>query len=131
LDLGEREILKSKQAITMHDVDRLGMVQVWNNVDSWLRAKGFRNIYVSFDVDAFDPVLAPGTGTAVRGGLTYREGHLLAEMICESLHSAPYRLVGMDIMEVSPIHDMNNQTAIVATEWVASLLGKTIMGANG
>ena len=85
---------------------------------------------MSFDGDGLDPVLAPGTGTAVRGGLSYREGHLLAELLCERLASpdCPYKLLGLDLVETNPLEDAHNETAKVAVEWVCSLFGKTILG---
>jgi arginase len=128
IDTGERERAKMGCAVTMHDIDRDGVLGSWNRINSYLKDRGCEYLYVSLDVDAMDPILAPGTGTAVRGGLTYREAHFLAELIYNTIKSeATYALVGLDVVEVSPIHDSNNQTAIVATEWVASLFGKSIL----
>jgi arginase len=121
-------------AWTMHDVDHLGIPAVLNEIDSWLRRIGAKKLWVSFDVDSLDPVLAPGTGTAVRGGLTYREGHLLAELLFEMLMSekSPYELLGLDLVEVNPMEDIGSNTTIAAVEWVASLFGKrTMQGRNG
>lgn len=117
-------------SVTMHDIDRHGIVTTLHSVDRWLRTVGATELWISFDVDALDPLLAPGTGTAVRGGLTYREAHLMAELLREALDAGdcPYRLAGMDIVETNPIVDAYNQTAVVAVEWVASLFGKTILG---
>jgi arginase len=133
VDAGEQDTLiqhPDSLPITMQDIDRHGVLQVMGRVDRWLRASGVRNLYVSFDVDALDPALAPGTGTAVRGGLTYREGHLIAELLDEMLHErdCPYRLVGLDLVEVNPLEDTHNTTAKMAVEWLASLFGKKIMG---
>lgn len=128
VDTGERERAKLGCPITMHDIDRDGVLGCWNRIDQHLKDRGIEYLYVSLDVDAMDPILAPGTGTAVRGGLTYREAHFLAELIYSSIQSGnQYQLIGLDVVEVSPIHDSNNQTAIVATEWVASLFGKSIL----
>ena len=129
VDEGERDRAKSGCAVTMHDIDRDGVLGCWKRIDSYFCEQGIEALYVSLDVDAMDPILAPGTGTAVRGGLSYREAHFLAELIYSSLSSAEsgYKLVGLDVVEVSPIHDSNNQTAIVAAEWVASLFGKSIL----
>ena len=78
-------------------------------------------MHVSFDMDVLDPVVAPGVGTPVRGGLTYREAHLALELVSES------RLAGsLEVVEVNPILDRENTTALTAVELVASALGKTI-----
>ncbi len=128
VDTGERSRAKMGCAITMHDIDRDGVLGCWNRINSYLRDLGCEYLYISLDVDAMDPILAPGTGTAVRGGLTYREAHFLAELIYSSIQTdKTFKLAGMDVVEVSPIHDSNNQTAIIATEWVASLFGKSIL----
>ncbi len=132
VDRGERDqisLMPSAFAATMHDIDRQGIVRLIERFDAWMRGTTARKLWISFDVDALDPVLAPGTGTAVRGGLTYREGHLLAEMLRELLDNTecPYSLAGVDVVEVNPAQDINNETAKVAVEWVASLFGKTIL----
>ncbi len=116
--------------ITMHEIDRRGVAATVSKLDNWLRSTGVRHLWISFDVDALDPILAPGTGTAVRGGLTYREAHLMAELIHESLNrpDCSYRLVGVDVVETNPLVDSNNETAKMAVEWLASLFGKTILG---
>ncbi|MBS1703506.1 MAG: arginase [Armatimonadetes bacterium] len=129
VDPGEKQLAKQGFPITMHEIDRYGVLGCWGKIDERLRKNGCKYLYISLDVDAMDPILAPGTGTAVRGGLTYREAHFLAELICQSLNTPDgYILVGMDVVEVSPIHDRNNETATVAAEWVASLFGKSILG---
>lgn len=115
-------------ALTMHDVDRYGVESCFARVAEWLAAVEATGLWVSFDVDVLDPILAPGTGTAVRGGLSYREGHLLAELLCEHLARRGPRLIGVDVMETNPITDHNNATATVAVEWIASLFGKRILG---
>ena len=138
--LALRDVDRSEQAAirelpkafagTMQDVDRFGLERVVHGFFRWLEGTGARHLWVSFDVDALDPFLAPGTGTAVRGGLTYREGHLLAELLHEHLHAAnaPTRLVGLDIVETNPLFDVNNETARMAVEWINSLFGKSILG---
>ncbi|MFM9874303.1 MAG: arginase [Fimbriimonadaceae bacterium] len=126
--------LGMETAWTMHDVDHHGIPAVLQEIDAWLRRIGAKKVWVSFDVDSLDPVLAPGTGTAVRGGLTYREGHLLAELLFEMLMAptAPYELLGLDLVEVNPMEDIGSNTTIAAVEWVASLFGKrTMQGRNG
>jgi len=129
VDAGERPRVKQGFAVTMHDIDRHGIDHTVRRLDRELRANNYRKLWISFDVDALDPILAPGTGTAVRGGLTYREAHLLAELLRDHMaaEDCPYRLAGIDVVEVNPLIDSNNETARVAVEWVASLLGKTIL----
>ena len=128
IDVGERVRAKMGCAVTMHDIDRDGVLGCWNRINQYLKSRGCTHLYISLDVDAMDPILAPGTGTAVRGGLTYREAHFLAEIIFSSIQTEQaFQLAGLDVVEVSPIHDSNNQTAIVAVEWVASLFGKSIL----
>lgn len=129
VDPGEQEPVSKGFPISMHRIDRYGIVNAWERIVQRIRDCGCKYLYISFDVDVMDPILAPGTGTSVRGGLTYRETHLLAELIHNTLggSSPPFRLVGLDLVEVSPIHDTNNQTATVTVEWVASLFGKRIL----
>jgi arginase len=133
LDMGERQRLAKfprEYAATMSDIDRQGILAEVRRFDAWLRASGVKHFWMSFDVDVLDPFLAPGTGTAVRGGLTYREMHLLGEVLHELMHGedCPYTLVGMDIVETNPLFDNFNATAKVAVEFVGSLFGKTILG---
>lgn len=133
LDTGERQRLAHfprEYATTMSDIDRVGILAEVQRFDAWMRGTGARHFWLSFDVDVLDPFLAPGTGTAVRGGLTYREMHLLGEVLHESMQAddCPYSLVGMDIVETNPLFDNYNATAKVAVEFVGSLFGKTILG---
>jgi arginase len=133
VDFGERELIRKTPgdlAITMHDIDRRGVVQTMAEFDRWLRNSGATQLWISFDVDVLDPILAPGTGTTVTGGLSYREGHLMAEMLREFLDApdCPYALAGVDVVETNPLFDTHNETAKMAVEWVGSLFGKTIMG---
>ena len=79
-------------------------------------------LHVSFDIDSVDPRVAPGTGTTVFGGLTYREAHLAMEMIAES-----DALTSLELAEVNPILDVHNQTGQLAVDLIASALGKTIL----
>ena len=129
----ERDLIRRTPgdlAITMQDVDRFGVVETMRRFDGWIRNSGAKQLWISFDVDSLDPILAPGTGTAVRGGLTYREAHLIAELLREFLDTpdCPYRLAGLDIVETNPLFDSNNETAKMAVEWVGSLFGKSILG---
>ncbi len=130
IDDGERVTLRNCEGAficTMHDLDRHGMAASLDRLDKWIDGLGVKNLWISFDVDCLDPILAPGTGTAVHGGLTYREMHLMAELLCEHLESSRYRLCGLDIVEINPLFDKNNETARTAVEWVASVFGKRIL----
>lgn len=135
VDLPERKFIQSHpecMATTMAHVDRYGLLWELRRLDGWLRASGTTHLWVSFDVDSLDPILAPGTGTAVTGGFSYREGHLIAETLYEMLNAdgCPYQLAGVDVVEVNPLVDMHNQTAKMAVQWVGSLFGKSILGAK-
>lgn len=132
VDRGEVENLskiKGAQPFTMQDVDLLGVHGAIEKAVAKMRRAGAKALWVSFDVDCLDPVFAPGTGTAVRGGFTYREGHLIAETLHTMLGEgkSQLRLAGLDVVEVNPLADTNNETASVAAEWVLSLFGKTIL----
>jgi arginase len=108
------------KVFTMKEIDRFGMGLV---IESAIEAasSGTAGYHVSFDIDSVDPELAPGTGTLKRGGLTYREAHLLMEMVAES-----GKLLGLDMVEVNPSMDIGNRTSALAAELIASALGKTI-----
>ncbi len=132
VDQGERNALKQMPdaaAWTMHEIDLDGLARCVTQFDEWMKSNGLSHLWISFDVDSLDPIYAPGTGTAVRGGLTYREGHLLAELLRSHLDGpqASYRLAGVDVVEVNPLHDRQNETARAALEWVASLFGRRIL----
>ncbi len=122
LDTAEQAFLRGSEirVITMSEIDRIGIERaVQEAVD---RASGPGFVHVSFDLDAIDPEIAPGVGTPVRGGLTYREAHLACELIADS------GLVGsLEVVESNPILDRENTTAATAVELVASALGKTIL----
>jgi arginase len=132
VDSGERNVIRqfaNSLPLTMQDIDRYGIERCVERFDAWLVQQGSEYLWISFDVDALDPILAPGTGTAVRGGLSYREAHLMAELLFEKLSrpDCPYKLVGLDLVEVNPLTDTNNETARIAVEWLASLFGKTVL----
>jgi arginase len=80
------------------------------------------SLHVSFDMDGIDPTEAPGVGTPVRGGITYREAHLAMETVCDS-----GMMVSMEMVEVNPVIDSANRTALLAVELVMSALGKRIL----
>lgn len=123
LDRGEQELLHthSIHVFTMSEIDQLGITEVMRQA---LAIAGQNNdgIHLSLDMDALDPTEAPGVGTPVRGGLTYREAHLAMELIADS-----HKLVAMDVVEVNPILDRENATALLAVELVLSALGKKIL----
>lgn len=115
---------------TMADIDRKGLVAEVERLATWIKSLDVKNLWISFDVDVLDPILAPGTGTAVRGGLTYREMHLLGEMLYEILEAddCPVQLVGIDLVEINPLFDTHNETGKTGVEFISSLFGKTILG---
>ena len=123
LDPGEREILKKSGVIvyTMRDLDERGMRDV---VDEAIRvaSDGTAGIHLSFDLDVVDPEDAPGTGTPVWGGITYREAHLAMEMLSDRA-----QIVTIDLVEVNPVLDTQNMTGILAAELAQGLLGKRIL----
>jgi arginase len=122
LDDGERALLGELDLAvhTMSEVDRRGIEPLV--VDALQRAAGAAFVHVSLDMDALDPEVAPGVGTAVRGGLTYREAHLAMELVAES------GLLGsFEIVEVNPILDRENATAALAVELAASAFGARIL----
>lgn len=132
VDPGERARIlawEPEQAVTMHEIDRHGIASMVRHAVRVLSYVRVSRLWVSLDVDVLDPIVAPGTGTGVRGGLSYREAHLLAEMLHDTLsaYDAPFELAGIDITEVNPVMDRENATASMAVEWVMSLFGKRIM----
>ncbi len=123
LDPGECELLRRAGVLvlTMADVDRRGMHDVTE--EALARAsEGTRGLHVSFDMDVMDPSEAPGVGTPVPGGITYREAHLAMELV-----AASGKLTSMDLVEVNPILDQANRTAQLATELALSATGKRII----
>jgi len=123
LDPGERQSLRERgfSCYTMSDIDRKGMAWVVEHALS-IACRGPRSMHVSLDIDSLDPSLAPGTGTPVAGGLTYREAHLAMEMIAES------GCIGsLEVAEVNPVLDEHNRTARIAVELIGSALGKSIL----
>ena len=109
------------RVFTMSDIDQKGISDVMRQAIT-IAGQGNDGIHLSLDMDALDPKEAPGVGTPVKGGLTYREAHLAMEMIADSK-----QLVAMDVVEVNPILDRENATALLAVELVLSALGKKIL----
>jgi arginase len=122
LDPAEREVLRTLDArvYTMSDIDRVGVERAVRESLAHIAGLGF--VHVSLDMDAVDPEVAPGVGTPVRGGLSYREAHLALELVAES------GLAGsLEVVEVNPILDRENRTARLAVELAASALGARIL----
>ncbi|HTD45032.1 MAG TPA: arginase, partial [Bryobacteraceae bacterium] len=108
-------------AFTMRDIDERGLSRVIEEAVEIVSA-GTAGFHLSFDMDAVDPREAPGVGTPVRGGITYREAHLAMELINDT-----GRMTSMEIVEVNPVLDEANRTALLAVELVMSALGKCIL----
>lgn len=108
-------------AFTMRDVDEMGLRQVMTQAIQ-IASAGTEGIHLSFDMDSVDPDDAPGVGTPVRGGLTYREAHLAMEILNDA-----GRLLSMEVVEVNPVLDTANRTALLAVELIASAMGKKIL----
>jgi arginase len=123
-DLDEREKTLIRDSgvhmFTMKDVDRYGAAKVMEQAIQFA-GNGTAGIHVSFDIDAVDPMHAPGVGTPKKGGLNYREAHLCMELVSDS-----DRVLALDMVEVNPIFDDRNRTAELASELILSALGKTI-----
>ena len=122
LDDGERALVREAgiRVFSMSEIDRIGIERAMHEALDRVFGPGF--VHLSFDMDALDPELAPGVGTPVRGGLTYREAHLALELAAES-----GVVRSLEVVEVNPILDRENTTALTAVELVASALGKTII----
>jgi arginase len=122
VDAGERKVIGDQgiKVYTMKDIDKLGMAQVAERALEHL--SHVDQLHVSFDADALDPNEAPGVGTPVTGGLTYREAHLLMELLADAKV-----VTSLDLVEVNPILDIQNKTAQIMVEMAASLLGKRIL----
>jgi arginase len=123
LDGPERAHIKKwgLSAFTMRALDERGTRQVIEEAIA-VATRDTSGIWVSFDMDVIDPEEAPGVGTAVPGGMTYREAHLAMEMLADT-----GKLVGLDLVEVNPVLDERNRTAEIACELILSALGKRIL----
>ncbi|MGA9117409.1 MAG: arginase [Bacteroidota bacterium] len=123
VDEGERGRLRSSgvHVFTMADIDRLGVHRIMTKALGWAAGEA-DHLHVSFDLDAVDPSAAPGVGTPVRGGLSYREAHLIMEAVAESGVMA-----SMEVAEVNPILDDRNASAELAVELIQSAFGKRIL----
>jgi arginase len=123
LDEDEKENIRRSgvRVFTMSDIDRQGMASVAQQAIA-AAGSGTAGIHVSFDLDACDPAIAPGVGTSVRGGLGFREAHLLMEMVADS-----GRLTSLDLVEINPILDIQNTTATLGMDLALSALGQKIL----
>lgn len=108
-------------AFTMRDIDERGLRSIMQEAIEHA-SRGAAGFHLSFDMDAVDPQEAPGVGTPVRGGITYREAHLVMEMIGDS-----GKMLSIEVVEVNPVIDEVNRTALLAVELVMSALGKRIL----
>jgi len=122
LDQGERDLLKQIDAtvFTMADIDRVGVEPCMREAIAHASGAGF--LHVSLDLDVVDPETAPGVGTPVRGGLSYREAHHAMEVVAEAAD-----LDSLDVVEVNPVLDRENATGRLAVELIASALGARIL----
>ena len=122
LDAGERTLIAELglAVFTMSDIDRRGLDAVLAEAIGVVQGENF--VHVSLDLDVIDPQAAPGVGTPVRGGLSYREAHLALELVAESA-----TVSSLDVVEVNPILDVANATGRLAVELIASALGETIL----
>ena len=123
IDRGERELIRKlgMRFFTMRDVDERGMSACMDDAIA-IASQASGGYAVTFDVDALDPTDAPGSGTLVRGGLTYRESHLALEKIAEA-----GGMCSLEIVEINTALDINNKTAELGVELILSALGKTIL----
>ncbi len=121
-EVEKKEVRESKvRVFTMKDIDRQGIAAVMEQALA-IAGAGTAGIHVSFDLDVCDPGIAPGVGTPVKGGLDYREAHVVMEMIADS-----GLLTSLDLVEVNPILDVQNQTAVLGAELAASAFGLKIL----
>ncbi|GIN79121.1 Arginase [Bacillus paralicheniformis] len=123
LDDGEKELIRDKgiKVYTMHEIDRLGMTRVMEETIDYLRGRT-DGVHLSLDLDALDPNDAPGVGTPVAGGISYRESHLAMEMLEESK-----LITSAEFVEVNPILDEKNRTAEAAVALMGSLFGEKLL----
>jgi arginase len=123
LDPREKDVIRDAgvRVFTMKDIDRNGIAAVMEQAIA-IAGSGTAGIHVSFDLDVCDPTIAPGVGTPVKGGLDYREAHMVMEMVADS-----GLLMALDLVEVNPVLDDRNMTAILGAELASSALGQKIL----
>ncbi len=122
VDIHEKKLVTDAGVVVydMRCIDEIGMREAMHQILEEIKDKD-AYIHVSFDVDSLDPTIAPGVGTTIPGGLTYREAQLCMEMIHDSK-----RMISLDIMEINPALDTQNGTAKLAVDLTASLFGRQI-----
>ncbi|WP_425609182.1 arginase [Ureibacillus aquaedulcis] len=123
LDEGERELIKEKgiKVYTMHEIDRLGMTKIMEETIAYLKERT-NSVHLSLDLDGLDPAEAPGVGTPVAGGISYRESHLAMEMLFDASI-----ITSAEFVEINPILDERNKTAAVAVALMSSLFGDKLL----
>lgn len=123
VDLTERPVVQKSgvRVFTMRDIDERGMRTVMQEALQ-IASAGAAGVHLSLDMDGVDPDEAPGVGTPVRGGFSYREAHLAMEILSDS-----HKLTSMEVVEVNPVLDTANRTALLAVELVMSAMGKRIL----
>jgi arginase len=123
LDDGEKDLIKEMgiKVFTMHEIDRLGMAAVIEETVNYLKDKT-DGVHLSLDLDGLDPTDAPGVGTPVTGGISYRESHLAMEMLAETKI-----ITSAEFVEVNPILDEKNKTAVAAVALMGSLFGEKLL----
>jgi arginase len=123
VDEREREMVRALGVVTftMRDIDELGLRKIMEQSIA-AACDGTAGFHLSLDMDAVDPDEAPGVGTPVRGGMSYREAHLSMEMICDS-----NKMLSMEVVEVNPVLDEANRTALLGIELIMSAMGKKIL----
>jgi arginase len=123
LDLHERDIVRASgvHSFTMREIDEQGMRKVVDQAIG-VASQDTAGFVVSFDMDVVDPEEAPGVGTPVRGGITFREAHLAMEIIADS-----GKMIAFELVEINPILDAMNKTAVLGVGLAASVLGKKIL----
>jgi arginase len=122
LDPGEKRLVQEQglRVFTVADIDRRGMAEVMREAIEVVRGPGY--VHLSLDLDVCDPEIAPGVGTPIRGGLSYREAHLAMELLAEA-----EILSSIEVVEVNPILDHADETGLLAVELIASALGARIL----
>jgi arginase len=123
LDEAEKEMIRKVgiRAFTMREIDEIGLRKVMEEAIR-IATNGTAGFHCSMDVDWLDPSVAPGVGTPVQGGGTYREGHLAMEMVCDS-----QKMLSLEVTEVNPVLDHVNLTAKTAADMILSAFGKKIL----
>lgn len=124
IDAGEKALIKEQgiKVYTMHEIDKYGMSAVIQATIDYLKTRKVDGVHLSLDLDGLDPLYAPGVGTPVPGGLTYRESHLAMEMLAET-----DMITSVELVEVNPMLDDKNQTADVAVGLMGSLFGEKLL----